>query len=357
MTKKSTNRDSRALFGAKFTEQFNKWKSQGENRTEVSFGQLLDPPASRVSVSKWCSGNNIPTPERLKQIRDIFGVPDDYFDTDNMTNEQKYHYSSVYMTDFGKKHIEFAKMIGLDLDLIRALSHVVDFDGLFPLYAPINEHMTSGEYDRKVNFADSAHMEDVDEDLRFLQVDQDGKRVTFSRGDLAFLKEVQDQIVDFTEYLFYHRSKQMEEETKKFNQDRLEVTVDGKTVSGSVKDDYLKKYDAGNIEPMTFSSPEEFEKAWKEASQKASGKTVCIKHKEVTEEFVREHDRFAQYIYLFHDQPKPEWCSLYEPEEIKDEEPPRKATQEDIDRFFSAHKGEREVKLPGGGIGIVKEGK
>ena len=368
MTRRSTSPDTRALFGAKFSDQFKKWKKEEKGRTMTSFGKLFG--ATRQTVGNWCTGDDIPTPARLKKICEEFGVPDDYFDTDNMTHDEKYKYSSVYQTEVGRKHVEFStKQLGLDLNLVQALSDLVDFDKLFPLYSPI-EHTTrdpdTGEvvYDRRVNFPNSAHMETVDKDLRFLQIERDGKRITLHRCDLAFLKEVQDQVKDYVEYLFYHRSKEMDEETVKFNEDLVEVTVDGVPVSGSQRDHFLKKsglHRRREIQEEFSHFTEEEIEAFKKKRDEIfasgnSGSNVQIKYKVATSKFVREHDRFAKYCYVFDDQPTPDWVSIYE-EEPRPEEPPRDATQEDIDQFFSPRKGEREVNLVGGGKGIVKEGK
>lgn len=336
MSRTMIDRSQRAIFGARFSEQFKKWKSAGENRTQASFGNEIG--ASRVSVSKWCDGENIPTPERLKQICKIFGVPEDYFDTTNATHDELYKYSDAFQMVVGKSHVDFAKQIDLNLNLVEALSKVVNFDELFPLYSPISHKVKTGVYDRKVNHMDSATMgwdKNIDMDLHFLQIKRDGKCITFHKCDLAFLKEVQDQIVTFTEYLFHRRQKEMNEEEEKFNQDLLdqgliEVTVDGEPVPDSEKEEYMKKY---REQPMKFGSGEEFENARKEIIENKSGsKKICVTQKEIPENFVLEHDRFAKHFEkIFPDK--------------------RKATQEDWDRLFDG-----DVTLKDGGKATTKEG-
>lgn len=275
MGRTKTDNSKRAIFGAKFKTQFEKWQSEGDGRTQESFGEKIHPPASRQSVMKWCRGVNIPTPDRIKQICGIFGLPEDYFDTGNATHEEKYKYESAFVTQIGRDHVEFAKEEGLNLDLVRVLSTMVDFDNDFPLYSPIN-HWTIDSagrkvYDRKVNHMDSAPI-DIDEDLQFLQFNRDGKRITLHKCDLAYLKEVQDEVVSFVEYLFYKRSKEMEKEVESFNNDLIVSYADSK----------------GNI---------------------------TVEHKAVTEEYIRSHDRFAKYF-----------------SEIVPEK--KKATQEDWDKLF-----------------------
>lgn len=338
MSRTKTDGTKRAIFGARFSEQLKKWQSAGENRTQEDFGKLIDPPASRISVNKWCAGKDIPRPERLKQICEIFGVEEDYFDITNATHNELYEHSGAFQTKIGKSHVEFAKRINLNLDLVEALSRVVDFNNLFPPYSPIYREVEPGVYDRKVNFKRSAPMEkenDLDKDLQFLQVEQNGKRITLHRCDLAFLKEVQDQIVTFTEYLFYQRKKEMIEEVEKFNRDLqdldlIEITVDGKPVSDSEKEEYLNM---ANVKPESFDSPEEFEKARQKIIENKTGrKNVCIKYKAIPEDFIHSHDRFAKI--------------LEEVVPIK-----RDATQEDWDRLFGGN-----VTLDDGGKAKTRKG-
>lgn len=364
MSRTRIDETKKKITGARINKQFQRWKNGVKGRSKSSFVKLFDPSISRATLENWLKGEDIPTKYNMEQLCTLFGVPDDYFNIDNATYDELYHYSSVYQTQIGKKHIQFSQMIGLDVDFIRKLSHLVDFDTLFPMYAPINEHMDSGKYDRKVNFADSAHMEEIDEDLGFLQVNQKGKRLTLSRGDLAFLKEVQEKVIDYVEYLFFHRSKEMEEETKKFNLDLTEVTVGGKPVPDSEKEEYITEHDMfrkhkkeKSDTPKEDLAPTKEEIEWYKKrhdeilKSKSTEPEIIITEKGVTPEFIREHDRFARYIYVFPDQPKPDWCSLYEGEAIEDNDPPRKATQGDIDHFLDGN-----VKLPGGGVGTVKEG-
>lgn len=253
MTRTTIERQNRKIFGARFSEQFQKWKREGEGRTQTSFGKLFDPPASRGSVMKWCNGDNIPSPDRLKRICEIFEVPEDHFDTKNATHDELYKHSSAFMSDLGKELVEYAKEKGLDLELVRVLSKIIDFDNLFPVYAPINDSKITGFFEREYKRSENMDSAPFDDDLHFLQVNQDGRLITFSTIDLIFLKEVQDQIVDFVEYLLYKRKKEMDEEVQSFNDD---LTIKGTTPDGG----------------------------------------SMILHKALTKEFILEHDRFAKYL-------------------------------------------------------------
>lgn len=347
MSRTKTDRSKRAIFGVRFSEQLKKWQSVEKSRTQEDFGKLFDPPVSRVSVNRWCRGETIPKPKCLKQICEIFAVEENYFDTTTATHDELYKYSSAFQTALGKKHVEFAKLIGLDLNLIRALSDCVGFDNLFPLYSPIDKKSIEPQtlnmiYERRDLFADSAPVEEVDEGLRFLQVEKSGKRKTFHRCDLVFLKEVQDQIVNYVEFLFYQREKEMKEEVKQFNQDLIEVTVNGKPVPDSEKEKYLNMR---NEKPKKIASGSEFETEKRMIIEsKQETKNVCITQKGISKDFILKHDRFAEYNYIFPDETKPDWYSIYA-------DKPRKATQEDWDRFFDG-----EIILEDGGKANIKKG-
>ena len=361
MTKTKTNKASRTLFGARFSNELNKWKEKapkGQRRTNTTFAKLVSSTTTRGSVEKWCRGENIPQEDTLKKICKIFGVSEDFFDPENATHDELYQNEANFIKGIGKQHVEFSKLIDLDLDLIRALANRVDFDKQFPLYAPIK--YKDGVCSRNVNYSDSAHIEDVAANLRFLQVEREGKRITLHRCDLAFLKEVQDKVVEYMEFLLYQRTKEMEEEVLKDSQDLLEVTVDGKPVTDpKEREKYLKMMS----EPPEAVTIEEYEKKRHERSgDDDQGENICVIHKDRSPDFVREHDRFAKDYYLFKGEPEPDWFSIYRhnPEwtvEYKQETKYRRATQEDFDRFFSPQDGERVIEKPDGGIQIVKEGK
>lgn len=217
-TKKTTY--ERKLFGGMFTDALNRFKLEtGKNNDEVA--TMLK--TSRGSIQKWCVGDNIPKQETVEMICHVFGLPEDYFDMDNATHDQLYKYSSIYMDKVAQEHVRFAKEHDLNLDLVRVLSNLIDFDNSFPLYGPISHKSMDPEtgiikYDRDVNFMSAA---DIDDDLHFLQINRNGRKITMSNGDLAFLKIVQDQIIQYIEFLFYKRSADMQEETRRFNDDLL----------------------------------------------------------------------------------------------------------------------------------------
>lgn len=257
MSRTIIDQSVRSIFGARFSELLEEWKKEEPGRTNTSFGEMLNPPYARGSVENWAKGKNIPKPETLKQICEIFGEPEDYFSIDYATHAQKYSNSSDFVTKIAKRHIDFANTIDLNVDFVRALSEVIDFDSLFPIYTPIANKTVSKDslninWNRDIDFLNSASV--IDHDLSFLQINRYDKRITFHKADLAYLKEVQDKVTEYVQFLFYQRAKEMEDEVRKFNDD-LTVT------EGTIEDG------------------------------------LRISHRAVTIDYMEEHDRFAKYVF------------------------------------------------------------
>lgn len=207
-----------------FADEVNKVRTRGENGT---IGTVTSQ-----QVSKWLHGS-IPEEENLKAICEVLDLDLEYF---NPTRSEQYRDSSQYMTEVGRAHVEFAKEIGLDLNLVKALHDLINFGDNFPLYAPICFDKPRADFftnevtvnaGRLWEHAHSAPMKrdaDLDLDLDFLQFVRDGKRITLHKGDLAFLREVQDQVVDYVKYLFYRRAQEMDKEVDNVKE-RVKETV------------------------------------------------------------------------------------------------------------------------------------
>ena len=298
MSRTEISQTEREIFGAKFSDLVNNWKQaapDGEKRTNEILAKKLY--TTRSSLQKWCSGDSLPSKVALDIICNFFKVPEDHFSLNTATPEEKYKYVSSYATEIGKSNVEFAREIDLDLPLIRALSKLIDFDERFPIYSPISERpgilQNNYKYNRlphKKTFA-----KNIDKDLNFLMLNNDDGKYIMHKVDLAYLKEVQDQIITFVEYLFYKRSKEMEDEVSAFNRDLAEVTVDGKSVQGLQKDYYLQQ-SVGNA--IAFNDPMAFDKALENIKSAApDGKSIVIGNKPVTWDYICQHDRFAKYTY------------------------------------------------------------
>ena len=212
-----------ALFPELFPDQLKAWceeqKARRKSGTHYAFAKSvgMDP----AYLSGVLNGSRGVPYKYIDKICDVLGVsPDVYSPT---SHDDQYRLSERTITEVGRDNSGFAEEQGLILDFVKGLSQFVDFDKLFPIFSPINlddpevNEKTGGKiYSRNLEFAQSAP---IDRSLSFLQVNQDDKRITLHVSDLMFLKDVQDQVQTFVEYLFYARSKEMEEEDRRFNED------------------------------------------------------------------------------------------------------------------------------------------
>lgn len=226
------------LFQSKFPSQLATWKEeqkrQGKKGTNYEFAKQVG--VEPYYVTDWKSGRSGTPYKYINRICKVLGVSPNVYEP--TTHDEKYGKSSDYITKVGKANMAFAEQEGLNLELVSGLAGIMDFDELFPVYAPIVE-LTSDQdtgikkYGRMKN-ADSAP---IDERLSFLQIHQNGKTVTMSRADLAFLKEVQDKVVEYVEFLFYQRSKEMKREEEQVI-DRFAKYHNQNTIRKATQDDF-----------------------------------------------------------------------------------------------------------------------
>lgn len=201
----------------KFNEKLLKWKEErklsGEPYSDEVFRYQFNPEISRQTIANWKNGEE-PNSFNKTQLCKIFNVNDDYFDTIT-TREDLNKFDTVHITKVGKENASFAVEHGLDLDLVQVLHELVDFDSLFPKYSHIVEEPSSSPDNPRFIREENADSAVIDKDLEFLQIKRDGKIYTMHQADLAYLKEVQDKVKEYVEFLFYKRSKEMKEEVQR----------------------------------------------------------------------------------------------------------------------------------------------
>ena len=118
-----------------------------------------------------------------------------------------------------------------------------------------------------------------------MQIERNGKKQTFSVHDLGFLKEIQEQVIEYVEFLFYQRSREMEKEVERWNNDLIQVDGDPELVAS-----------ADHVE--TFDSLEEFNERINEVrkrAQRSAGRSASVTYLTPSTEFILEHDALAKY--------------------------------------------------------------
>lgn len=278
-----TTKEINSYFGHKFTEAISIWKAEQKrlekpNKQQDFVEQVRKLwesnhpdadacPLESYYVTDWKTGRSGYPHKYINEICEVLGVNEEFFSIEHASHDEKYENSSDFITEIAKDHVEFANRKGLNLDLIRALTKIVDFDELFPLYSPIGHYTEDPDtgkkiYDREVDFKNSAQVNvDIDQKLQFLQLHRYGKTILLHRCDLAVLKDMQDKIIEYVEGLFLLRAREMKKEV-----DAVNDYLDGEELTAEIEmqfDRYAKIYrdqfDFDGAEK--FSSGEDFDKA------------------------------------------------------------------------------------------------
>lgn len=228
------------LFPVKFPKQLEDWKKeqkeQGKPGTNYEFAKQVGVPS--YYVTDWKTGRNGIPYTYIDKICEVFGVSKKVYYP--ITHREKIENSTEFITKVGKDNVQYATQEGLNLKFVEALSKIVEFDEKFPVYAPINNIKGNSIQGYTFSRSKPGNSAQIDHDLQFLQVQQDGKTITMSRGDLMYLKEVQDEIADYVKYLFYKRKLEMVKEVEQFNED---LTDDDFDENGHVKPEFVLKHD------------------------------------------------------------------------------------------------------------------
>ena len=247
----------RQFFVDKFVPALDEWKEKNKDKggTQEAFAKLIG--VSENMIKKYKSGV-IPREETLNRIITAFGVPDDYFVP--TTKTERYKYSPEYMTDLGETEIlPYCEEIGLDPKFLRVISDLIgeSLGEQFPFWTPITINPINTWFFNPDNmyrrpdpvefWSSSAEMQP---DIKMFQIEakkRDGseekKRITLSYSDLLFLRDVQDEVRDYIEFLFLKRKKEMKKECEEACQRAQTKLPDGGTSVGQLKAEELNKID------------------------------------------------------------------------------------------------------------------
>lgn len=205
------------------------WKEDGKSQAkfadrinEIRTKDGTRPTCTSQQVHKWLTGT-VPSQENIDCILEALNLPKDYFVP---SHSDMYRESSDYITEIGKRRAQKAEEIGLDLNLVKSLSNMVDFGKRFPIYTPIRKGRDPETRKKAYYRPDSADSAQIDKSLEFMQFERDGKTMTMSDADLLFLKDVQDKIGEYVKYLFYERATRMAEIVDDLNRDMTDLTAE-----------------------------------------------------------------------------------------------------------------------------------
>lgn len=230
---------TKETFTPKLIDLYNKrWKS--EKKSQKAFAEAMNAlyekydirdrsgeeqrTCTHQQVSQWLNGT-FPDDENLRCICEILGVDPEHFTSP--TEDELYKFSSDYMTDIGEnKILPYCEEVGLDPHFVVVISDLFgeDLGEQFPFWTQLIRNPKllcdpSELYIRPdpVDFwSSSAEMKP---DVKMFQIEvknQNGsdetKRITLSYSDLLFLRDVQDEVKEYIEFLFLKRKKELQKE-------------------------------------------------------------------------------------------------------------------------------------------------
>ena len=227
------------FFVRKFNDFYTEWrmnqKKNGHRGSQSEFARLVveaekelhpNNPLTKCDyryVSKWLNG--VMRPEGyLEAIAQVLGVSVDEFTP--KTHDDQYKHSEEYMNGIQKDEIEpFCDMIGLDVEFLKILESMIDFDEKFPLWRPMERTKNIlADYVYYLlpesSLCESAPMKDGVFQVERI-VNENGKEekrlITLSKPDLLFLRDIQRSIKKYLEFRFAERADEMEKEVEEAN--------------------------------------------------------------------------------------------------------------------------------------------
>lgn len=217
-------REKPVLFPVLFPDQLKNWikkeKEEGRNGSQYAFAKKVG--VEPYYVTDWKTGRQGIPYTYIDKICEVLGVSKEvYYPT---THNELYKYSSDYMTEVGEKTIApLCEKIGLNKELIILIQRMFpnDFEELFPFWTPIRPtrkmySVEPYEHSDISCLSDSAKMKNGYNLFQFKVKANENqtKTITLSEADLLFLRDVQEDIKDYIEFLFLKRKKEMKTEGK-----------------------------------------------------------------------------------------------------------------------------------------------
>ncbi len=228
-----------AFFKDRFNRFYAEWKSAASGHTQKAFAQIVDEHyrsrtgedksgVANYTVSAWSKGKWYPD-KYLPDIAFALGIEES--DLTPAIHDDMYQNVSDFTSDIARtKMTAFCEEIGLDVTFIENIRSAYgnSFDKVFPVWTPIRQNpnpFSSDFYIRadKNIWADSAEVAD---DVKCFQFDvlvenEDGekekRKLLLSEQDLLYLRDVQQQVKKYIDFLFYDRRKAMRMEVLKAN--------------------------------------------------------------------------------------------------------------------------------------------
>ena len=260
----------REFFVKKFVPKLEEWKKNNKDKggTQKAFAKMVGVSEDMIKAYK---SGVYPREKTLENIKRVLGVPDDYFTP--TTEKELYEFSQGYMTDVGEnKLLPYCEEIGLDPQFLVIISSLIgeDLGDQFPFWTPIDrtrevfpeECQFFKHIDPMIFWSNSAQMAP---EVEMFQIEvknknddtKENKLLTLSFPDLRFLRDVQDEVRDYVEFLFLKRKKELKREGEEASRRALvPLSGGGKGFKGVSPEDLneIDKYFSNYVEKIPNSN-------------------------------------------------------------------------------------------------------
>lgn len=209
----------RKFFGTQFKKILAE-KGISQQRFINLYNTLPNQHVNKNSVSDWTRGVSYPTPEKMECICKILDVEESYFQPTSL--RERYWFSQEGVDEDARKKSEYADLIGLNENFLIGLREIVDFDKYYRVYTPLQvEGFFSSERYIRIPEDRCADIEKATSNGQIYQVCRNGKRIQLRKEDLEFLKDLQDEVSQYVEYLLYKRIQDMQKELEDLERDSM----------------------------------------------------------------------------------------------------------------------------------------
>lgn len=233
---KKTVKTKNALFSKNMKIKLSEWRKTNKKTKEDFVSEVCayeneqNPSKmsrfSSRSLDKYLSGEQYPS-AHMEAICYVLETSEEELSIG--TYEEQYQYSEHFTKHLHQESKSFCEGIGLDLNFLKFIHNTVP-DEDFPIYSPLlpvvgkntikidGDHITEKgqplRYKRQDDFLTAFTSEEDNEFQRHLS---NGQTVNLHYADLAFIKDVQEEVTKYALYLMYKRKQEMEQELQNLN--------------------------------------------------------------------------------------------------------------------------------------------
>lgn len=229
-------RTTNEYFGKVFSRLFNEWKTRTTNGTQQKFAELCFL-SNKNSISNYANGKSIPSGATVDEIIRVFneaGMNVTIEDFIPHTDEDRYHHDPIRAKGIQDHSRKFAQQIGLSEGFIEFITNCTDFcdpDNGYPIWTPLAFQLSGldafSTTEKELEYLQDSRLvfeyhrrppattHAVSDDRSYTIQMKDGSSFLLSEIDLRILKNIQDRVAEFVEFVYLLRRKEMKDQEVK----------------------------------------------------------------------------------------------------------------------------------------------